>query len=164
MKAGHCEKPGKARTDICVAAPTPHCPGVQIHVPRESSALGIGKVTAEIDVFDDDNAAGPKCVAHFHQGSIGRRQMGENEPRMNQVELLSRIVLSDIGKTKFDVADLLSFGLGSCQFELDLVDIRGNHPASGTDHLCEVEGQIAAAAPHFEACHSGPNAGALQER
>jgi hypothetical protein len=50
----------------------------------------------------------------------------QDEPGMDQIELLFRLILCDVRKPAFDVRQLLRLRLTACQFELGLVDIGPN--------------------------------------
>ncbi len=61
--------------------------------------------------------------------------MGEEKPRVDDVEFGRSLAFAYVQKSKLHVAKLPIFGFAPCQLKLGFVDIRPNSPSLGADPL-----------------------------
>src|SRR6266446_8678989 len=71
FEAGLDKQSWQTGTDVGIPALSPHGLGVELYESPERRALRIAKTSSTIDVFHDDNSAGPQCSAHSCQSLSG---------------------------------------------------------------------------------------------
>ena len=84
--------------------------GIEFAVAVESRTMRIAEVPAEIDVLDDEKAAGGERVHGAREQVFRFGEMREHEPHIDEGSASGRPGINHVAMVEFDIAELASAG------------------------------------------------------
>jgi hypothetical protein len=93
----------------------------------------MAEMPAKINILYGQNGSWMNGLPHLLQSFLRIRQVGDNEPCMNKIELLE-FVLDDVRESKLQICEVLLLGFLPGQVNFDFISVRRNNPAHWTNH------------------------------
>src|SRR5438445_158328 len=152
-----------ARTDVWVSAAAFHCFGVQRDVAGKCGTLRIAEISTEVDVSDDQGAAGTQSLADFSDEGTGIRQVGQKESGVNKIKFRRGLGCAEIAGAKFEVRKIQRCRFFPRDGNLDVVNVHSDDCSTRANQARKFAGDVASAAADIETRHAGTNARSMKE-
>jgi hypothetical protein len=120
----------QTRTDVGVGTPSPDQLGVELAETSDGWIARVAEYSPDIDVFQDEYAAGLEGCVHAVNAGDRISQMAQKASGVHDIELAVAQRNTGISGAVFDIAYTLLFGLRARYSYLHLVHVNTNDPAA----------------------------------
>src|SRR6267378_5554991 len=138
---------------IWIATPPVYQLLIQLLVPLVGRTSWITKAARKISVLDDDSSSPCARLHHGYETDIRLAQVREQKAGVSHIELLMPCARASILLLKFNVGDLCSFGIFSCQLENVRVCVCADYASFKSDDASHRDRHMAAATTDVQAFH-----------
>jgi len=133
FETGSGEDCWQARTDVWVSAAPFHCFGVERDVAGKCGTLRVAEISSEVDVSDDEGAAGSQSLADLSDEGTRIRQMSQKESGVNKIKFRGGRGFAEIADAKFEVRNIQRCSFFPRDSNLDVVNVHGDDCSAWTN-------------------------------